>query len=422
MASMTPAVDNATLEPLPVDASCELLGPTALRATEASVEDMASSWPMLAQCRVDGLSSPRIFDVSKQVVGQMFVHGANVLASGVISEFTSGNACVFYFLHILLDTTLGVAILYVILYATSNVLVDRLQWKGFESGVYGTPPSIKFWARQAAVYVLALTTMKIVVIIIIVMAPGTFRFGEWLLSWTHVGSGDSLQVIFTMGIFPIIMNVLQFWLIDSIVKASTKAVALDDDVSDAPHDREPLFRAPDEDDDDDYRHNDIEHARPQHPSPLRRKSSLDSTSDEFKSGTTSPNDEAADHSYPPSLSNSVSSGGSSQPRPAKNLLKNAKRRAAPAPLSVTTDYPPAVNSPGVLLSSAQPIMHVPLAPARKIEVVSDNTADAWADTWDEEDDWANRVGEEDWTGRRIEHKQSTLKNVWDADPTLHVRS
>ena len=49
----------------------------------------------------------RLFDVSKQVVGQMFVHGANIFLSDLISQNTSGNACVFYCLHILLDTTLG---------------------------------------------------------------------------------------------------------------------------------------------------------------------------------------------------------------------------------------------------------------------------------------------------------------------------
>jgi hypothetical protein len=49
----------------------------------------------------------RLFDVSKQVFGQMFVHGLNVLISGVISDVTSGNACVSYFLNILIDTTLG---------------------------------------------------------------------------------------------------------------------------------------------------------------------------------------------------------------------------------------------------------------------------------------------------------------------------
>lgn len=63
---------------------------------------------LLSHNRVDvGPCFLRLFDVSKQVVGQMFVHGANVFVSGLVSEHTSGNACVFYFLHILLDTTLG---------------------------------------------------------------------------------------------------------------------------------------------------------------------------------------------------------------------------------------------------------------------------------------------------------------------------
>lgn len=49
----------------------------------------------------------RSFDVSKQVIGQMFVHGVNVLISGLVAHLSSGNACVLYFLNILIDTTLG---------------------------------------------------------------------------------------------------------------------------------------------------------------------------------------------------------------------------------------------------------------------------------------------------------------------------
>lgn len=53
------------------------------------------------------LSFGRLFDVSKQVVGQLFVHGANILVSDVVAHHSSSNACVFYFLNILIDTTLG---------------------------------------------------------------------------------------------------------------------------------------------------------------------------------------------------------------------------------------------------------------------------------------------------------------------------
>ncbi|KAG6850644.1 hypothetical protein H0H93_010837 [Arthromyces matolae] len=309
----------------------------------------------------------------------MFVHGANVLASDLISQYTSENACVFYFLHILLDTTL-------------DLLTKKFNWEGFESGVYGTPPSFKYWARQAAVYVLALTTMKIIVIVIIIAFPGIFDLGEWLLSWTRAGNGDSIQVIFVMGIFPIIMNVLQFWLIDSIVKASTKSVALEDNEShDGRPDREPLFNATSDDEDVDYRHNDIERAptrpRPHLPTPNLHVESTDSIRDDYKSGANSIVEDSAEHSYPPSLSTSYSSVASQPPRPAKNLLKNAKRRAAPTPLNVQNEYPPAVNSPGFVAGS-HPATPMPIAQDRP-HVHTDDSNDAWAEGWDDEEHWAH---------------------------------
>ena len=37
----------------------------------------------------------------------MFVHGLNVVISDVGAHHKSANACVFYFLNVLIDTTLG---------------------------------------------------------------------------------------------------------------------------------------------------------------------------------------------------------------------------------------------------------------------------------------------------------------------------
>ena len=53
------------------------------------------------------LVNGRMFDVSKQVAGQMFVHGLNLFISDIAADHTSGNPCVLYFLNILIDTTLG---------------------------------------------------------------------------------------------------------------------------------------------------------------------------------------------------------------------------------------------------------------------------------------------------------------------------
>ena len=89
----------------------------------------------------------------------------------------------------------GIAIIYGVIHLLTFVLSEKFGLKGFESGVYGNPPSLNYWCRQAAIYVTALTTMKFVVIALLVLFPGIFTIGEWLLSWTWTGDGDALQVI-----------------------------------------------------------------------------------------------------------------------------------------------------------------------------------------------------------------------------------
>jgi len=85
--------------------------------------------------------------------------------------------------------------IYFTLRALTRLFTDKFMLKGFESGIYGNPPMFSYWARQAALYVLALTTMKAVVITTLVLFPGIYLVGEWLLSWTWTGEGDAVQVI-----------------------------------------------------------------------------------------------------------------------------------------------------------------------------------------------------------------------------------
>ncbi|ETW83650.1 hypothetical protein HETIRDRAFT_311686 [Heterobasidion irregulare TC 32-1] len=182
-------------EDYPVDqTSCQLLGPTAL-IVQGMMGIVVIASLLFKRQREKPKRPWRIwlFDVSKQIVGQMFVHGVNVFISDVGSHRSAGNACVFYFLNILLDTTIGVALIYLVLHIATWALAEKLMLKGFESGQYGSPPSFKFWIRQAAVYVFALTSMKLLVVALFALWPGIFKLGEWLLSW--LGNDDVLQVI-----------------------------------------------------------------------------------------------------------------------------------------------------------------------------------------------------------------------------------
>ncbi|KAJ7126427.1 vacuolar membrane protein-domain-containing protein [Mycena crocata] len=393
--------------------SCRLLGPIAL-----TVQGLMGVLVILSLVYKRHREKPMrpwriwLFDVSKQVVGQMFIHGFNVLISDLVSHHSSNNACVSYFLNILIDTTIGVGLIYVVLRVLTFVVSERFHLKGFESGIYGSPPSFKFWMRQCALYILALTTMKFMVIGLLALLPGLFTLGAWLLSWTWTGDGDAVQVIFTMGIFPILMNILQFWLIDSIVKAS--GVALDLDSPD-PLDREPLFVARDEDDDDDdvhniHAHHDIEsHPRPRRslsPSSDRSQSSdkLRTPFESKSSGLSSPSQPVEMHAYPPSLASSASSSSPPQPPVLREARKlKPKRRSPPAPIHIRTRNSPAVNSPRQTPKTAPvPVVPEPTPP----------TEEEWGNSWDDTDDWANKVGEEDWTGRRMEEKKGVLSG-WD---------
>lgn len=248
-----------------------------------------------------------------------------------------------------------------------------------------------------------------------------------------------------MGIFPIIMNVLQFWLIDSIVKASAAAgLALDSDDPDAldGENREPLFGAPSDDEDEDdttYRQHDIENPRhtqrPHSPIASRSRSpdkphTGSQSPDEQKgslSGTPGPPNDA--HSYPPSLSGSIASSSSPtlpsrSPKPATKLLKKARRRSPPRPLEIRTAFQPAVNSPQVtatLQPTPQPVSE-PLKPTVR---AAQETGGEWADSWDDSDDWATRVGEDEWTGRRMEEKKEnlhTMNHAWANSPSVQVHS
>ncbi|KAI0265954.1 vacuolar membrane protein-domain-containing protein [Gloeopeniophorella convolvens] len=376
--------DGGIFDDYPVDRkSCKLLGTTAL-IVQALMGVLVIASLLFKRHREKPMRPWRIwlFDVSKQIVGQMFVHGVNVLISDVGSTRSSGNACVFYFLNILIDTTLGVGVIYFILHLLTWLFTDKLQLKGFQSGQYGTPPAVGYWLRQAAVYVVALTSMKLLVVALLASWHGILDIGAWMLSW--LGTSEAAQVIFTMGLFPIFMNIVQFWLIDSIVKAGGTGVALPADSPRTSLDRQPLFAPNDDLDDDDESDDalgaplpkrDIEAGLP-HAHLSRR--STDST-----------------HTYPPSAPGSPTPAPAPAPVRSSSMsptrLPARRVRSPPAPLLPRSPMVPALNSPD-----------------------AQRDKDEWA-AWDGEgdaDEWAERVGEEEWTGRRAAAAQGTVDSVW----------
>ncbi|WFD26246.1 hypothetical protein MNAN1_001223 [Malassezia nana] len=162
-------------------------------------------------------------DVAKQLTGQGMVHMLNVLCSALGMTQAPRNPCSLYFLNILLDSTLGLFVLYGVLHGATRVCEDVLQLQGFVSGEYMprsmpgrcAPSVLQCWLRQTSVYLLGLALMKAFVLLTLAMLPFLVAFGSWLLSL--FGTNRALQVVFVMALFPMAMNMLQFWLIDSML-------------------------------------------------------------------------------------------------------------------------------------------------------------------------------------------------------------
>ncbi|KAK9324440.1 vacuolar membrane protein-domain-containing protein [Lipomyces orientalis] len=208
-----------------MDNQCQLLGPFALL-----VQGAMGGLALLSLVYKRYTESPRrpvivwAFDVSKQVVGAGGIHVMNlflsILSSAKEEEATS-SPCNWYFLNILLDTTVGVPILWFFLSMIGKVVLQA-GIIGTRSGEYGHPPKFSWFLKQAAMYFLGLICMKFVVYFLLTVLPFWDDFAGFLLSWTR--GHEKIEVSFVMLIFPLVMNMVQYYLVDSIIKSHDRKV------------------------------------------------------------------------------------------------------------------------------------------------------------------------------------------------------
>lgn len=86
--------------------------------------------------------------------------------------------------------------------------------------------------------------MKFCVLLIFAFLPWIAQIGDWALRWTE--GSEALQIVFVMFIFPLIMNALQYYIIDSFIKDPAAGTTEGSNARDEDEDdesREPLHRA-----------------------------------------------------------------------------------------------------------------------------------------------------------------------------------
>jgi hypothetical protein len=177
-----------------------------------------------------------IMDTSKQAISAMLIHFVNIFLS-YFSTFLphtgqkSQNPCVWYFLNLLMDTTIGVYFLYLFLLKI-HAVAKHFGIIEIEMGFYGEPPKIYSWIKQLVLFLVSWVCVKATVIILLTFIPIFGVITEWIFSFFN--GHTKMQVVFVMFIFPLIMNIVQAWLIDKVIKADVAYIALDDDLTEEP--------------------------------------------------------------------------------------------------------------------------------------------------------------------------------------------
>lgn len=153
------------------------------------------------------------FDTSKQAIGALFIHFANVF----LSTLTKEDACSLYLMNFLLDATLGMLVIWLAVKLTSK-LVEYKQWTLLSFGEYGDPPQAAAWLGQCGVYLLIMVLEK-GAISLVLLVPGWSKLQEVLLSYI---ANPQLELALVMLIVPFIVNSIMFWVVDSLMMRKYK--------------------------------------------------------------------------------------------------------------------------------------------------------------------------------------------------------
>lgn len=164
------------------------------------------------------------FDTSKQAIGALFIHFANVF----LSTLTKEDPCSLYLMNFLLDATLGMLVIWMAVKLVSK-LVEYKQWTLLIFGEYGDPPQAAAWLGQCGVYMLIMVLEK-GVISLVLLIPGWSKLQEVLLSYI---ANPQLELALVMLIVPFIVNSIMFWVVDSLMMRKYKTMKGLDDSSDS---------------------------------------------------------------------------------------------------------------------------------------------------------------------------------------------
>ncbi|ESO91322.1 hypothetical protein LOTGIDRAFT_182597 [Lottia gigantea] len=157
------------------------------------------------------------YDTSKQALGAAVIHFANVFLADKF-QGDHNDPCTWYFISFLLDSTVGLLVIYIGLKVT-QIIARRKQWKSLYFGVYGDPPNCTSWIGQCLLYIIVVLIEKVLMALLV-----QFRF------WTDVRKfimspikEPQFELVIVMFLVPLVINAFIFWVVDNFLKRSIQS-------------------------------------------------------------------------------------------------------------------------------------------------------------------------------------------------------
>ncbi|XP_030336257.1 store-operated calcium entry regulator STIMATE-like isoform X1 [Strigops habroptila] len=169
------------------------------------------------------------YDTSKQAIGSLFIHFANVF----LSDLTEEDPCSLYLINFILDATLGMLLIWLGVKVVSWIVqhkkytylvfgeYEAIWWNGEQDKRQintGDPPQAAAWIGQCILYLLIMVFEK-TVISLVLLIPGWTKLQQILLGYIP---NPQLELILVMLVVPFIVNAIMFWVVDSLIMKKYK--------------------------------------------------------------------------------------------------------------------------------------------------------------------------------------------------------
>lgn len=167
-----------------------------------------------------------VLDASKQFFGAGWIHVMNLGFATILNDLMSeGDECEWYWINIMVDTTLGTAVAYFLLRIFTSCIRKKLgpASADFQSGEYMSEDrtiNFKKYGKQLLLWMVVLTVMKILMVLFMFLFSGPLAAVAGFILSPFL-TQPWLKLLVVMIVCPLVMDGFQIWMVDNFIKKRT---------------------------------------------------------------------------------------------------------------------------------------------------------------------------------------------------------